>query len=373
MQRYLVTHKCYTFTHNRSSGTTSKMLPSATARYFMLCFDRDFLASTPSRRDMWRLLLYGKPRKKRVTAGGWNNGMLWGSNGEASETFFGRGQLNRFWNWKIFKDEVDDLKSLFDVWFWCGRVCLFFFRLMWMVSNWCPVVRGVYYCPCKVWSGNWRLCTPRSGFWTCRSIGIFGVYQSVPILCMKGHFFGVIEIPWNSTPCKDWLLDLPSTKKPGNVQWEKCFCICIICILHRCIWYCMNNNFQLYIYIYCIDSHEKCYFQNIEAFTWSFCLDCGSWQSWTHVHGCGWSPVQLGIDGNVKSQNQPKRIGMHFFVEQSATKLKLQQLTQNYWVEIPFGVFSCNGIHWFQERLLARHSTQAPVLFLNQGNGAASW
>eukprot|EP00434_Breviolum_minutum_P014708 symbB.v1.2.012970.t1/scaffold908.1/size153097/3 len=26
-------------------------------RYFMLCFDRDFLASTPSRRDMWRLLL----------------------------------------------------------------------------------------------------------------------------------------------------------------------------------------------------------------------------------------------------------------------------------------------------------------------------
>lgn len=250
MQRYLVTHKCYTFTHNRSSGTTSKMLPSATARYFMLCFDRDFLASTPSRRDMWRLLLYGKPRKKRVTAGGWNNGMLWGSNGEASETFFGRGQLNRFWNWKIFKDEVDDLKSLFDVWFWCGRVCLFFFRLMWMVSNWCPVVRGVYYCPCKVWSGNWRLCTPRSGFWTCRSIGIFGVYQSVPILCMKGHFFGVIEIPWNSTPCKDWLLDLPSTKKPGNVQWEKCFCICIICILHRCIWYCMNNNFQLYIYIY---------------------------------------------------------------------------------------------------------------------------
>ena len=74
----------------------------------------------------------------------------------------------------------------------------------------------------------------------------------------------------------------------------------------------------------------------------------------------------------MTSQNQPKRIGMHFFVEPSATKLKFQQLTQNYWVEIPFGVFSCSGIHGFQERFLARHSTQAPVLFLNQGNGAAS-
>lgn len=241
MHMHLVTHKCYTFTHSTSSGTTSKMLRSATARYFMLCFDRDFLASTPSRRDMWRLLLHGKPRKKRVTAGGWNNGMLWGSNGEASETFFGRGQLNRFWNWKIFRDEVDDLKSLFDVWFWCGRVCLIFFRLMWMVSNWCRVVRGVYYCPCKVWSGNWRLCTPRSGFWTCRSIGIFGVYQSVPILCMEGHFFGVIEIPWNSTPCKDWLLDLTLHEKTWQCPMGKMFLYMYICILHCCIWYCMNT------------------------------------------------------------------------------------------------------------------------------------
>jgi len=41
----------------RASLTDCKMLCFEIRRYFMLCFDRDFLASTPSRRDMWRLLL----------------------------------------------------------------------------------------------------------------------------------------------------------------------------------------------------------------------------------------------------------------------------------------------------------------------------
>ena len=362
---------CYTFTHNTSSGTTSKNLPSATARYFMLCFDRDFLASTPSRRDMWRLLLHGKPRKKRVTAGGWNNGMLWGSNGEASETFFGRGQLNRFWNWKLSKDGVDDLKSLFDIWFWCGRVCSIFFRLMWMVSDWCRVVRVVYYCPCKVWSGNWRQCTPRSEFWTCRSISIFGVYQSecamfVPILCMKGHFLGVIEIPRNSTPCKDWLLDWPSIKKPGNVQWENVLVYVYLYItpLYMILY---EYNFQR------IDSHAKCYPKTLRPLPGVFALIADRGNHELMFMDVGGAQFNWELMEMWHLKINPRELGCIFLLNNLLQSSSCNSWPKKNWVEIPFGVFSCNGIHSFQERFLASHSTQAPVLFLNQGNGAASW
>lgn len=49
-------------THNvtdfmRASVSDCKMLCFEIRRYFALCFDRDFLASPPSRRDLWRMLL----------------------------------------------------------------------------------------------------------------------------------------------------------------------------------------------------------------------------------------------------------------------------------------------------------------------------
>ena len=146
-------------------------------------------------------------------------------------------------------------------------------------------------------------------------------------------------------------------------------------ILHCCIW-CNVNTIPA---VYCIDSHGKCY-QNSK--TWGLYLEFLPWLRIVAImNSCSWMWVEPSSTGNWRTCEISKSIQENWdviewklwrvFCWRICYKLKLQQLTQNYWVEIPFGVFSCNPL--IQERFLASHSTQAPVLFLNQGNGAASW
>ncbi len=107
-----------------------------------------------------------------------------------------RSKLNRWW--KILKDRDDDLKSVFDVW-----------RLTWKSLFQIDVESfGAYTIlpkPCHFTRLQSDLETDDNVLLQVDSERVvqsafLGVYQSestmfVPILCMKGHFFGVIETP----------------------------------------------------------------------------------------------------------------------------------------------------------------------------------
>ncbi len=118
---------------------------------------------------------------------------------------------------------------------------------------------------------------------------------------------------------------------------------------------------------YCVDSHERCYQAWVFPKTRGLYLEFLPWSRIVAImNSCSWMWVEPSSTGNWwkcetwKSTQENWDViewklwawQSAFFVERSATSSKLRQLTQNYWVEFPLGVFSCDGIHWFKRRFL---------------------